>query len=138
MTATGKASQVMDALFAHAALLATTAPSLPVSFPEAPNFTPPTDGKYLRVSFFGNVPRWDALSVGVMDQGLLQISVVWPKNQGLIGVANAAAQVAAHFAKNTTLVSGATHVKVNNDPWVASPLTEENNVALPVTVPWTA
>lgn len=143
MTAIGKPAQVMDALFAHTALLETTGPMLPISFPEAKNadgtaFAPPANGKYLRVSIFPNLPKWEGLANGLMDQGLLQISVVWPKLEGLIAPANVVGQIKDHFDKQTVLVSGSTRVKVSNEPWHSPPLTEATDIAIPVTIPWTA
>ena len=139
MTVSGKPAQTMDALFAKAALLETTGPQLPVSFPEQhPPFEPPDDGMYLAVSYFPNRPAWEGLSAGVLDQGLLQVAVVWPKNKGLIAAATVASQVQSHFAKGTIMVSGATKVKVTGEPVMAQPIPEDDKVLIPVTIPWTA
>jgi hypothetical protein len=136
---TGKPAQIMDALFAHAALLSTVGPSLPVSMPEpGVTFDPPADGKYLVVAFLPNRPLWEGLRAGKLDQGLLQISTVWPKNQGLIAPAQVAAQVEAHFAKNLRLVSGATSVRINAQPYTGQPLPDGNRVSLPTTISWVA
>jgi hypothetical protein len=137
--ATGKLAQIMDALFARAALLATTAPALPIAWPEpAETFTPPADGKYLQVSFYPNRPAWEGVSSGRLDQGLLQIDVVWPKNAGLIAPAQVAAQIEAHFPKGAAYVSGATKVTITREPWTAQPLPDANEVRLPVTISWAA
>lgn len=128
--------EVMRALFDQVALLKTTGPQLPVAFPEGKTFEPPEDGKYLRVSFFPNVPRWNAMAVGKMDQGLLQISVIWPKKQGEIKPARVASQVMELFPKGRTFFYGATKVKIVSDPWRATAVTEDISVAIPVTIPW--
>lgn len=139
MTATTKASQVMAALFARAALLETSGPNLRVSFPEAkPPFTPPANGKYLRVTIFPNVPKWQGCTDGIMDQGLLQVSVVWPKEQGIIEPTNVVGQVKQHFAKGTTLISGSTKVKIGSEPWHSSNMVEDISSVIHVTIPWTA
>jgi hypothetical protein len=78
------------------------------------------------------------VSAGVLDQGLLQVSVVWPKNQGLIAPNEAAADVMAHFAKNTVLVSGETRVRIHQEPYTAPPLSDADKVTIPVTIPWAA
>jgi hypothetical protein len=137
-TASNKASQIVKALFEYAKTMEGSGPSLPVNLPEEKDFTPPTDGKYLKVTFFPNLPRWEGIKQGIIDQGLLQISVVWPKSFGLIAPSVAAGQVCAFFAKGTTLTNGSTRVKITNEPWPAQPITEDNQVAIPVTVSWKA
>jgi hypothetical protein len=140
MSATGKAAQIIDALLARVATLETGSPTLPVAWPEI-DFDPMTDSddcKYIAVSIFPNRPAWEGVSEGVMDQGLLQVSVVWPKGQGAIAPYEVAETVKAHFAKGTEMVSGATKVKVVLEPWAAQPLTEEHQVSIPVTVRWAA
>lgn len=139
MTATGKAAQIASALFDHALLLATTGPSLPVSVPEpGKDFVVPASGKYLALSFFPNVQKWQGISGGSMDQGLLQISVIWPKREGVIKPLDVAQLIKDHFTKDTVLYNGSTKVKVSNDPWNSAPMTEDISVMVPVTIPWTA
>lgn len=117
----------------------TQGPRLPVSFPEQrPQFVPPEDGKYLRISYFPNVPRWEGVTSGVADQGLFQIAVVWPKALGLIAPANVVAEVMAWFAKGSAFQSGTTRVKITGEPRLAVPLTDEGEVILPITIPWVA
>lgn len=137
---TYKAAEVYDALMIKAGTLAIGSPPLPIDVPEPDVvFTPPADGKYLSVTEFPNRPRWEGLSSGVLDQGLLQITVVWPKNAGLYAPKVVAGQVIAHFAKGTVMVStGGVKVRIVNEPWTASPLTEGSELRLPVTIPWQA
>lgn len=139
MSVTGKPAQIMDALFARVALLETTGPTMPIAWPEPDEpFVPPADGKYLRVSFFPNRPAWEGISSGKLDQGLLQIDVVWPKNLGLIAPAQVAAQVETHFAKSSAYVSGTTKVTITREPWTAQPISEADKVSLPITISWAA
>lgn len=134
-----KIAQIMEALFARASDLSTQAPALPIAWPEpATTFTPPSDGKYLRVEFFPNRPKWQGLAGGKMDHGLLQITVVWPKNQGEIAPVEAAGQVAAHFPKNLQLHNGSTKVKISSEPWISAALREDREVCVPVTILWSA
>jgi hypothetical protein len=141
---TGKPAQIMDALFARALLMATQGPTLPVSLPEQfdpatqKGFEPPADGKYLTVQFFPNVPAWQGLASGRIDQGLLQVTVIWPKNEGVIKPAEKAQAVIDHFAKSTELFSGATKVTISGEPWASAPLPETHAVSIPVTIPWRA
>lgn len=136
MSATGKAARIYDALVAK---VATLGGGLPVSYPEAtPTFAPPANGKYLAVSYFPNRPAWEGVSAGRIDQGLLQISVVWPKNAGLVAPLDIAETIIAHFALGTVMVSGTVKVKVSRQPWAAAPLSEADKVMVPVSIPWSA
>jgi hypothetical protein len=136
MTATGKPAQVAEALFEH---LDALEPALPISFPEpSTTFNPPADGKYLDVAFLPNRPAWEGLTDGVLDQGLLQVTVVWPRNLGIIAPSETAAAVMAHFAKGTTLYNGGARIRVSAAPWITSPLSEDADVRIPVLIPWSA
>lgn len=136
MTASGKAAQVLDALLARVAAL-TLSPVLPVDYPEV-TFDPPADGKYLTVSFFPNRPMAEGLTSGRVDQGLLQVTVVWPKNQGLVAPSNIAQAVIDHFPNGLALQSGSTRVKISGQAWAAAPITDTDRVSLPVTISWAA
>lgn len=131
-------ADVMRALFARVKALG-TAQSLAVAYPE-PNtvFTPPETGKYLEAKFFENTPRWQGLSAGRMDQGLLQIDVVWPRGQGLPAPGAVADAVVAYFPQGLELFSGSTKVKVSGAPSRAQPISEDRQLRIPVTVPWVA
>ena len=142
--ATGEAAQIIDALFVHCATLNVGSPPLPISYPEVA-FTPPmtteTQPKpkpYLQVDWFGNRPAWEGLSSGKLAQGLLQITVVWPRGAGIVAPAEAAQQVIGHFAKGTALFDGSVKVTINQEPWAATPITEDTQLRIPVTVSWNA
>jgi hypothetical protein len=136
--ATGKEAQVADALFARAAALSVGSPALPIVYGEHPATYDPTTGKYLLVQTFPNRPRWEGMTSGRLDQGILQITVVWPKNLGDIKPLEAAAAVIAHFPLAYEMVSGVTRVKVSGQPWVAQPIREADKVSFPISIPWTA
>jgi hypothetical protein len=142
MSATGKAAQILDTLLARIAALDLTTllgAGARVAYPEpSTTFAPPADGKYLAVSYFPNRPAAEGLSSGRVDQGLLQVSVVWPRNQGLIKPAQVVQAVIDHFPNGLALVSGSTRVKVSGNPWAAAPITDTDRVSFPVTIPWTA
>lgn len=131
-------ADIQQALFARVATL-TTSPPLPVAWPEHDKgFTPPASGKYLRVDFFANRPRWEGMASGRVDQGLLQITVVWPKGKGLDAPAQIADAIIAHFPLAHVMRHGSAAVKVSGQPWVASPLSETDKLSVPVTIPWMA
>lgn len=112
-------------------------PKLPVAMPDV-TFKAPTDGRYLRVDLFDNQPAWQGLASGRIDQGLLQIMIVWPKGKGIIAHRRAAKQVMDHFAKGTRLFGPATRVTVNREPVLASPIMGDVTTETPVTIFWTA
>lgn len=140
MTATGKPAQIFEALMAKVATLSTGSPTLPVAYPDVA-FDPAvsaTDGKYLEVAYFPNAPRWEGLAAGELSQGLLQITVVWPRGKGHILALQIAETIKTHFAKGTVMVSGTAKVKVTKEPVVASPIIEDHDTRIPITIPWTA
>jgi hypothetical protein len=140
MTAVGKAAQIPDALLARVASLSVGSPALPIAMPDVP-FDPTvsaTDGKYLEVAYLANRPAWEGVGNGVVDQGLLQITVVYPSGHGVIAPNEAAEEVKAHFTKGLPLVSGTTRVKITAAPWAAAPLIDPSETRVPVTIPWAA
>lgn len=124
---------VAAALLTRCSTLSVGSPTLTISYPDVP-FTPPTSGKYLDVALFYNRPAWEGLSEGKLDQGLLQITVVWPEGQGVIKPAQIADAVRAHFPKGLRMGPA----KVSGEPWAASPILDAASTRLPVTIPWTA
>lgn len=133
---------VAGLLLARCETLNVGTPKMPVAMPDV-TFTPPVDDKgspapYLRVDLFSNAPFWEGLASGKIDQGLLQITVVWPKGKGLIVQARAVAQVMAHFPKRLKLFGPATRVTIHREPWAASPLLGDVSSETPITISWTA
>jgi hypothetical protein len=102
------------------------------------SFAPPADGKYLRVNYFTNTPRWQGLSRGSVNQGLVQIDVVWPKGQGVVAHRRIVSQVAAAFPKGLRLFAPGVRVTINREPWAASPISEASQTLTPITVSWVA
>lgn len=113
------------------------APPLPLAMPDVA-FTPPADGKYLRVDLFTNAPFWQGLTSGRLDQGLLQIVIVWPEGEGIIKHREIVAEVYAAFPKGLTLHGAATRVKFNREPWAASAIQGGVSTDTPITISWTA
>ena len=126
-------ADALEALFARCALLT----ELPLAWPER-GFSPPEDGKYLRVDISLNSPFWEGVASGRVDQGLLQATVIWPKGLGLIAPCAKADEVIAHFHQGLRMRAGAATVKVAGAAYAMSPLTESGQVEVPVIIPWTA
>lgn len=110
---------------------------LPVAMPDA-SFTPPSDGRYLRVSLFHNAPVWEGLASGRMDQGLLQITVVWPRGRGAVAARLIAQRIIGEFPKGLTLRAQGVRVRISGQPWAGSPILDDAATLVPVTIPWMA
>lgn len=137
-----KASEIPDALLTHLGTLEIGSPALPIAMPDV-SFDPPTDDDggllpYLEAGYFRNAPAWEGLAEGVLDQGLLVVSVVWPKGRGVVRMNEAAQQVADHFPKGLQLASGETRVKIYREPVIASPLNEGDKTIVAVSISWVA
>lgn len=119
---------------------------LPVAMPEVP---PPwveadpdaeAPDRYLRVSGFDNVPRWQGMQAGEkISQGILQVEVVWPRNEGTIRPKRAAQAVLNHFPRNLILRYGSARVVIGpQEPWHGSQIPDPAGSSIPVSIPWTA
>ncbi|MEH6697202.1 MAG: phage tail terminator-like protein [Brevundimonas sp.] len=132
-------ADIIRALFLRCQTLSVGSPALPITFPEpGAAYAPPEDGKYLRVDVFLNRPAWEGLTSGAMHQGLLQITVNWPRQDGVLAPVRIADQIKAHFPKALALVENGTKVTISGKPYPSSPITEPDRVTVPVTIPWQA
>lgn len=141
MTSATKPLLIPQALLDYVEGVATEL-DMPVAWPEIP-YTPETgeDGQikpYLRIDYLPNRPAWEGLASGRIDQGLLQITVTWPPNCGILAPAEAVGLIMAAFSKNTPMTADGVTVRVSREPWVSPPLTETDRVGHPITIPWTA
>lgn len=116
-------------------------PALPIAYPEHSDdgqpFDPETDapdGRYLDVRIFPNRPRAQGLSSMRLDQGLLQVEVVWKKNKGVIAPAAVADEIIAHFPNGLSMGPA----KVNGQPYASAALSANAEFRMPITIPWTA
>lgn len=130
---------VAAALLSRCETLEVGSPVLPVAYPDVA-FDPSeaaSDGRYLTVDLFNNAPFWEGLTSGRIDQGLMQVTVVWPKGEGL-SARRAAGEVIAHFPKALTLPAPGVRVKINRETWQASPILDDDSTSIPVTISWVA
>lgn len=128
---------IANALLTRAALLETDGPELPVAMPDIA-FEPPADGKYLRATVFYNTPAWEGLGPKALAQGLLQITVVWPRGVGIIEALSVAEIVKQEWPKGLTLRQNSTTIKINKAPWSGSPIEDEGMTLVPVSISWSA
>lgn len=132
-------NEIATALFERCTALSVGSPALPITFPEpASDYEEPADGKYIRADLFMNRPAWEGLTSGTMAQGLLQITLNWPRNDGLIAPLAIVEAIKAHFPKALALHSGQTKVTISGQPWSASPISEGDKVSFAITIPWQA
>lgn len=135
MAAADKQAEIALALFAR---VASVGLAYPMQFPEpAEVFTPPDEAPYLVIDLFGNTPRWRGLNGASRDQGLLMVTVVWPRAQGLVKPKRAVGVIIEHF-RGQQLRNGTTTVTIEPAPWDAAPLTGPDRISVPVTIPWSA
>lgn len=132
----------MDAIIFKALTdrLLTLSPALPVA---APNVTFPAAGqplpaKYLAVSHLINQTR--QITMGGDQQqkrGLYQVSVVFAVGIGILAALETVETIIALF-NNQILTASGVKVKIDNEPWAASPITEDDRVQIPITISWHA
>lgn len=135
-------AEVAKAIIDRCVSLNYGAPRMPVAMPDVP-FTPPKNNSgtalpYFRVDLFSNAPFWQGLTSGRIDQGLLQITIVWPKGAGVIKPKQAAKAVMDHFPKGLRLYGPGVRVSVSGEPWDASPIIGDTETETPVTIPFRA
>jgi hypothetical protein len=136
---TGTEACIFKAMMDHLTMLTFT-PAMPiaganVTFPPAGQ---PTPSKYLRLAFMPNRP----IPYPIGDdpeprQGILQVSVIWPKGTGIIDPLNIAGQIIDHF-KNQSLFATGVKITISSEPWAVGPLIEDASVQIPVTIPYIA
>lgn len=144
--ATGEAAQILDALLAHCATLSVGSPAMQIVMPEPQTpFTPQKDANkklipYLQVDFFPNRPAWEGITNGKLAQGILLITVIWPRGQDLIAANEAAQAVMDHFAKGLPLIdaTGSVRVTISAEPYTVAPIFEDTDLRIPITIPWVA
>lgn len=130
-------AEVAKAILDRCATLNYGSPKMKIAMPDVA-FKPETGKPYFRVDLFSNAPFWQGLTSGRIDQGLLQITVVWPKGQGVIKAKQAAKAVMNHFPKGLRLYGPGVRVSVSGEPWDATPLPGDTTTETPVTIPFRA
>lgn len=131
------AADVATALLARAGTLTHGSPVMKKAMPDV-SFTPEAGKPYFRADLFRNAPFWQGLNTGKIDQGLMQITVVWPEGKGIIKASAAADAVMAHFPKGLKLFNGTACVRISGEPWASSPLMGDATTETPITIPWKA
>lgn len=148
MAATGTEAIIAETVLEYLADMQVGSPPLEIAMPGRA-FTP-TEEAYLRADWIPNRTR--ALSLGVDDpnqhQGLLQITVLWPLDRGIIAPADIASEIAEYFERGTTLTSGDITVRFEQAPTVGpalklpdtsvTRLQASDRIQIPVTIPWIA
>lgn len=141
MTIANKGVLIQAALFDYVTSLAEGL-GLPVAWPEViytPEAGPGGQFKpFMRVELFSNRPAWEGLAAGRLDQGILQLTLVWPPGAGIVQPTSVAGQVLANFPQGMRLDAQDVRVKVTSAPWIASPITETDRASYPITINWTA
>jgi len=93
---------------------------------------------YLKVDLLPNRPAWEGIASGRLDQGILQLTLVWPPGAGLLQPGIYVGQIIANFPKGLRLSAQDVSVKVTAETWAAAPITEPDRAMHPITISWTA
>jgi hypothetical protein len=136
--AAGITAQIIDGLLTYLGTLSIGSPPLPIAMPGR-QFRPPASGKYLEATFMPNQPGPPLIPFGSADrhQGLLQIAVYWPVDEGHVTPLDIAGNVVKAFRRGTVIASGALRIHIYETPWASQPIQEASTVEVPVTIPWT-
>lgn len=115
-----------------------TSTPLTVAWPEV-SFDPSNTPKYLNLQLLFNRAGWYAMA-GVRSQriGLLQVTVVWPKQQGEIKPLSVASAIADSWKIGTTLYGTDLKLKIYQPPYLSGPFSDAFRVQIPVNIPWAA
>lgn len=115
-------------------------PALPIAGPNVtfPAAGQPTPAKYLTIDFLPNRNRPFPIGDDAEPhQGLFQVSVKWPKGNGIADALDVAGAIIDHF-KNQTLFVGGLQIKINREPWAASPMQDDDRLIIPVSISYIA
>jgi hypothetical protein len=124
---------VTDALLSH---LQDADLDVPVAWPGS-DFTPP-DGPYLAVALFPLPVTTATIATHDRHDGIMQVSVFWPRGDGIIGPMELAGSVVARFPRMTRIVRSDRVVRIDRTPSVGAPVQEPGWVQIPVTINWTS
>ncbi len=129
----GVDAAITDALLSH---LQDADLDVPVAWPGA-DFTPGATA-YLAVTLFPAPTTVATITTHDRHDGIMQVSVFWPRGEGIIGPMELAGRVIARFPRGTRLDRNDQSVRIDRTPWTSPPLQEAGWVQIPVTIPWTA
>lgn len=113
-------------------LLNNAALGYPISWPGF-NFTPPSSGVWLEVSFFPNegIDNGLAYTDGVVPRGIFQVACVNRPGAGLDAIHAAADEIRALYAKGAALVD---RVRVVREPYDMELETEDDRLMVVVSI----
>jgi hypothetical protein len=133
MAATGKIAHVKQKFYERVEAMAATL-GVGAAYPNSA-FVPGEDW-YIEAKVFPNGPRGQGLSSGRLDQGLLVVSGVFPKNTGDIEPSNIAATIMSWFPRGLNLHSGGHKISIVMEPFEGVALTRNDRYLIPITIEW--
>lgn len=106
-----------------------------VGFPQAGQQKP---AKHLSITFMPNRTRQITMGPDPQQKiGILQVSVMWPKGQGIEDALMVSDNIINHF-KNQVLIASGVRITINSEPWAAPPLQDVDRLNVPVSIPYIA
>jgi len=107
-----------------------------IAYPNV-KFTP-TDATYIEVAHLPNGFAYEGISEAKAHQGILQLTVVSPEQEGAIAPKTIAGNLADHFAKDSQFYETGVAVKVTNNPSIGQTLPDQGKARTPVTINYQA
>jgi hypothetical protein len=119
-------------------LALTLSPTMQIAFQNVP-FTPPTGG-YLRASHFPNTTNQITLGdTGInRHEGIFQIDVFTPENEGIIKAMEIAGTIEQHFKRGTYINNDGVLVRIMQPPEITTSLKSSPYLQTPISIRWQA
>lgn len=129
---------IADALM-YAVSALSMAVSQPIAYPGV-KYTPVTGQAYLYASLLPNQTRRMFIGNGEPNrhQGILQISVMWPRDVGVMPPLRVAAKIASHLGEGTVLATDLGPIRIDERPSIMPALQGPVWVNVPVRIPYVA
>lgn len=127
---------ITSALIAHFKTLPFSPEIDLVDSPED-SYQPTIGREYLLAQIMINETETFPVSNGTYRYtGIFQVTVVYPRNAGILLAIDLADEVVDHFEKGTIIDGDGVRVKINRQPSQATPIGDDVWLRLPVSIPY--
>lgn len=139
MSVSGLEANVAQTLLAKMHTFAFGNPALAFADPEIPfDASVQANPQYIALSVLWNMHMWESIDGSpAMGTGILQASVYFPKDKGIIKPLEIAGAIIQAW-RNLNLFGEGVKVKISAAPWNTGPLSDATRVWVPVNIPWVA
>jgi hypothetical protein len=129
-----KQAAILEALTEHLKTFPSS-PSIPIVESPEQDYKPVLDQEYLIAQPF--LDETQTLYVGAgrkVYAGIFQVTVVYPRNSGILLAIELSDRVVDHFAKGTIIDGDGVRVKINRQPSQATPTPDGAWLRVPVSI----